>query len=254
MNIHSRILLIMLILTGGVLLLTGCGGDDGNESLPEARPLLEEAAGKVQQAESFGVIIDVSGYPVILGSGDLNLPEELPLSFTYAEGSFQAPNQIDADVDIHLGEAGTTAQLIAIGDDHYLRGDLITLGQWLKVVLIPGFTPASLMSEDGGIAHALNSVTSLEMVGKKDLDGVNVYHLRGRVRAADVNALTFGLIRTTEGEIDIEVYILRDNKEVHQIILHEPAPSDSDEEETTWEITFLDYNKPVSITAPDMGN
>lgn len=248
-----RHVLRILVIIAAVSLLAGCGGDKKQDKLPEARPLLETAAATIQTAESFGVEIDVSGYPVALSVGDLTLPEGATLAFKYAKGEFEAPDRIDANVEISLGEFGTTADLIAIGHDHYLRGDLITAGQWVSAELIPGFTPASLMTEDGGIAHALNSITSLEMVGKKDLDGVNVYHLRGKVRAVDVNALTFGLIRTQEGELDIDVYILVEEKQVEQIVLREPPPADiQDAQDTIWTISFMDYNQPVSITPPDI--
>lgn len=248
-----RHVLRILVITAAVSLLAGCGGDKKQDRLPEARPLLETAATTVQTAESFGVEIDVNGYPVTLSVGDLTLPEGAALTFKYAKGAFQAPDRIEANVEIGLGDFGTTADLIAIAHEHYLRGDLITAGQWISAELIAGFTPASLMTEDGGIAHALNSITSLEMVGKKDLDGVNVYHLRGKVRAVDVNALTFGLIRTQEGELDIDVYILVEEKQVEQIVLQEPPPADiQDSEDTIWTISFMDYNQPVSITPPDV--
>ena len=125
---------------------------------------------------------------------------------------------------------------------------------WIQEELIAGFTPKSLVSGEGGIPDALAAISNPTMLGKLDMDGLNVYHVKGDIEASAVHALTFGLIRTLTGQLQIEVFIQVDNHEVAQIKLVEPPPADSpDQEPTTWLINLMDYNKDVTITAPDMG-
>jgi hypothetical protein len=238
-----RIYLLTMALGLLAALVTGCNGDNNDEKqsndLPHALPLLTEATDTLQNASAFEMEIDVSGYPVEIGAGGLQLPEELPLTFQYAKGMFVAPDRIQAEVQFSLGDFATTAQLIAIDRDQYLQGDLLTAGSWIQGTLIEDFTPASLLAEDTGIPHALKTITVLEMVGKVD--------------ASQVNALTFGLIKTKSGELDIDVYILTEERLIDQIVLREPLPDDAEAgaEPTTWTITISSYNTPATVDAPD---
>ena len=76
---------------------------------------------------------------------------------------------------------------------------------------------------------------------------------------------TFGLIGTTEGLLDVDVYILTDERIVEQVVLHEPAPAlppasamqggtpeadDEDLEPTVWTIALQGYNEAYTIEAP----
>jgi hypothetical protein len=238
------------------LLMTSCKGSDNKPTnvLPAAGPLLDESANQIQDASSLDVEIDVTGYPVELGTTALDtVPADTPLYFKYAKGVFEAPDRLEATIEFSLGVFSTTATLIALDRDHYLRSDLLTANHWINAEIIPGFSPASLMARPGGIASALESVNNLEMVGQEDMDGLEVFHLRGTVQASAFYSLTFGLIRTQTGEINIEVYITVSDRRVALIKLYEPPPADvTDSEDTTWAINFLDYNRDVTITPPPL--
>lgn len=243
---------VVLLGLCATLALAGCGdGKDEAEALPEARPLLEEAVTKIQEADSFQLEISVSGYPVQIDVGNFELPEDFPLVFQYAEGGFVAPDQLEASVQVTLGDLGTTVQMIALGRDQYMQSDLLTQDRWIKQEIIPGFTPASLMAADGGITDALSSINNLAMVGREDLDGLDVYHISGTVEASEVYSITFGLIGTTAGELQVDVYILDDDHYVDRLVLHEPLPADvEDQDPTKWTIMLHSYNEPVTISVP----
>lgn len=246
---------IVLLLTGIALLLAGCGNEEQRpEELPDARALLEEATNKIQTAESFQLTIDATGYPVAISTGDFALPVDLPLAFEYAEGTFIAPDRLQAVVEVSLGELATTADVVAIGDAQYLRSDVLTQNRWLEEQIVAGFSPQGLIAPEGGISDALNSITGLEMVGETDLDGLPVYHLHGTIDAQNVYSLTFGLIGTTEGMLDVDVYILPEERLVEQVVVYEPLPPNvegADElEPTTWTITIRNYNGAFVIEVP----
>lgn len=244
-----------------ILILAACGSNDDNSdesaaptqpATPEARALLTEATTQLQAAQSFGLIMDVDGYPVYIQADGLGLTDDMQLQFNYAEGSFQAPDRMQANIEIALGAVGTTIELIAIDRDHYLSGDVLTGGQWLQAELIPGFSPAALVAEDTGIANALNTISNLAYVDDTTLDGIDVDHVRGDVAASAVNSLTFGLIRSADGVLGIDVYIRQDNRQIERVVLTEPAP-DASETATIWTITFLDFNNDsIAIDAPTL--
>jgi hypothetical protein len=238
------------------LLIASCKGNNNKPitELPAAQPLLDESANQIQNASSLDVEIDVEGYPVELGTTTLDaVPTDVPLYFKYAKGVFQAPDRLEATIEFSVGVVSTTATLIAIDHDHYLRSDLLTANHWINAEIIPGFSPASLTARPGGIASALESINNLEMVGQEDMDGLEVFHLRGTVQASAFYSLTFGLIRTQTGEINIEVFITVSDHRVAVIKLYEPPPADvTNSEDTTWAINILDYNRDVTITPPSL--
>lgn len=249
-QLTSRVLILALLLT---MLVTACdsGGDSDNtktEDLPEARPLLEEGVQQINEADTLELEMDISGYPVVVDNPNLNIPPESPLLFQNVRGFFQSPDRLAVNILFRFMDLPLTADLIALDRDHYFRGD-VTAGRWLNAELIPGFSPLTLMSPEVGIPFALMSITQLEMVGRERLRGEEVFHLTGMVQASAVHTLTFGLIRTTEGELKIEVYIDVQDRRVAQITITDPPPSD-EAEATTWDISILDYNQSVSITAP----
>jgi len=252
MRYVNRVLVLVVIVA---ILITGCNSEPKKEDeLPKARPLLTEAAGKVQEADSFELQIRVSGYPVRISVGDFPLPDDLPLIFQYAEGVFVAPDKVQATVQVSLGDVATTADIVAIGDEQYMRSDLLTQEQWLKQQIIIGFNPASLIAPEGGIADALRAITKLEMVGQEDMEGLDVFHLRGEIQASEVYSLTFGLIGMKSGLLGVEVYILVEERLIEQVVLREPLPEGvEDQEPTTWTINIMGYNEPFSISTPEVG-
>jgi hypothetical protein len=249
MRLVKRILTLTI---GMATLITGCSGTKSQpQSLPDARSVIAQGAQLLQNAHSFGLEMQVSGYPVQINLQGVQLPSDLPLLFNYAKGDFQAPDRIDATIQFSLGDVSATAELIAVDGEHYFRSDLLTGNQWLKGELIPGYSPASLISETSGLGHALNQITDLQMVGKEDLQGLNVYHLQGMVQASDFHTLTFGLIRTQEGTLKIDMYVEVDSGRIAQISIADPPPPDAQGSgPTIWQINFTSYNQDVSINPP----
>ncbi len=245
---------ICALMLAAVLVISGCGGDkkQSPETLPEPTALLEKGAAQIQEATSFSYELDVDGYPVSIQLSGPSLPIDAPLAFKYAKGVFEAPDRLYASIQFSVGDFSTTAELIALDHNHYFRGELLTGNQWINQELIQGFTPASFKAQPGGIASALETIDQIEMVGKEDLDGIDAFHLRGTITAQAVYSLTFGLIRTTEGQLTIEVYIQVSDERVIQITITEPAPSDAgdDQAPTLWKFSFADYNQDVTISAP----
>ena len=70
-----------------------------------------------------------------------------------------------------------------------------------------------------------------------------------------MHTLTLGLIRSSSGQLSIEIYISVFDYRVAKITLIDPPPSDVEgAEPTTWDISILDYDQAVTITAPNAGN
>lgn len=256
MRYSKRLLSLLISAALLVTILVACGDNDDNagtssqtETLPPPDTVLREGVEQIQEADSIELEMDVQGSPVQLDVVGLDLPDEYPLLFKYARGIFQAPDRINANIQFSLGNFSTTADLIAVDREHYFRGDLLTANRWINDELIPGFSPAELMSPEIGIPHALASITGLTMQERTRLRGLDVFRLSGSIQASAVHSLTFGLIRNREGDLAIEVYVSANDHRIAQIRLVEPPPS-TEAEPTTWDISILNYNQSVSISPP----
>ena len=247
---HRVVWGVMMALLLVVLVLAGCGSDANEEGeLPAARPLLAAAAQKVQNAASFRMDLAVQGYPVEIHVAPIADLEDMQLTFQYAKGEYVAPNRLQAKAEFKAEDMPFPIELRTIGDTQYMM--VLNSEQWVSEQFIPEFSAQALMAPDSGLAHALTSLSGLEMVGRRDLDGLTVYHLRGNMDAAGVNALTFGLIGPQTGQLTADVYILPEERWVDQIILHEPLPAGvQNQEPTTWTITLRNYNTAITIDEP----
>lgn len=254
---------IAAVLTMALLVLgmaAGCG-DSSPETSPtltptlDARVVLEESAQQLMTAESIELEMNVSGHPVEIKGVNLDLPAGFMLLFKYARGIFQAPDRMNANIEFGVGNLSTTADLIALDRDQYFRSDILTANRWISGEVIEGFSPAALLSDETGIPNALRSIDSPEIVGTQRLKGLDVFELRGTIQASAVHSLTFGLVRTRDGTIQVQVYVDIQNWRLAQITLTEPPPANAAEDEPTiWDISILNYNQSVSITAPTIGS
>lgn len=250
----AALAIVVVALTVALAACNGDGESDDPTALPSPRTLLTDTTSRIESATSFVIEISVSGLPVQINISDVTLPPEIPLVFEYARGTYVAPDQLQAAIDIRVGDTVARTELIALGPDQYMRSDLLTQGNWIQEQVISGFSPASLMAPETGIPSALAKVQNLEMVERTDLDGVPVYHLTGTIDASDVHALTFGLMGTRAGAMRLDLYVLTDGHWLEQLVLHEPLPDNAEEgaEPTRWTINVLDYNQDISIATPEL--
>lgn len=253
-----QLFVLTCVLAALVAALGACNTNDGDgepTAVPSARTLLNDAIRQIASATSFLIEISVSGLPVRIQVADAVLPEELALVFEYARGTFVAPDRLQAEIDVRVADAVTRTEVIALGDDQFMRSDLLTQGNWVKENVIVGFSPSDLLAPDRGIPSALSKIRNLELVERTDLDGVPVYHLTGSIEAQDVYSLTFGLMGTREGQMSLDIYLLTDGNWVEQIVMREPLPASAEEgaEPTRWTINVLDYNQDITINAPELG-
>lgn len=244
-----RYVLLMLI-----LVLAACNGDSSNDDdTPEPEALLSEAASNINEAESFRLELRQSGAPTYFSFPSF---DDVDITLNTASAVFDSPNSILAKISVSLGGLVQDVDVIAIEDRQYYNQSVITGGDWVQETLVEGFQPANLTSEELGIGNALNSMSNVTLVGNEEIESVPVYHIRGTVDAELARSITFGLMATASGDIQMNVYIRREGtRHIARIELVEPSPADAETDlSKTWEIDFEGYNQPVSIQEPDVDN
>jgi hypothetical protein len=229
------------------VILAACRGNGKKETEtpPDARALITKAAESINSASSFRLELRQEGTPTVL---ETVLLADM-ITFNSAQAFFVSPDRVRAKVSIAIGEVTQEVLLVAVEDRQYLSNGILTGGSWQQQSFASGFQPADLQSPEKGIGSALLAVENLELVGNEDLDGVPVYHLRGVVAAEKVRSVTVGLMANDQGNVDIDIYMRRDeSSRLAQIRLREPAGEDA--EPTVWLISFDSYNQEFDIEEP----
>ena len=233
-------ILICTLLLPVALVLASCSDpdDEQTETPPDPAELVQEAAGKIDQAESFRLELRQEGPPT-------HIRNELGLDVTLnnADAIFVQPNRLRARVSVAIGQVTQDVQVVAVDDRQYANNLFLTNDEWQVMIFAANFSPQDLQSIENGIGTALRSMQNVELVGREDLDGVSVYHLHGTVDAGRVRSVTVGLIRTAEGEIGLDVYIRTKDGFPARIVLEEPPdPNAETDEPRVWNIDFTGYN------------
>lgn len=243
-----RLMGYMLVLLALMLAACGGNGDSDDDAPPDVQELLSEAATNINEADSFRFELRQSGAPTYFVFEGF---EDLEITLNSATAVFKSPNSVRADISVDIGTTQKIA-VIVVEDRQYYNHALLTGNEWLGEDLVPGFEPADLLSPESGIGAALLSVRDATLVGTEEIEGVPVYHVRGIVDAELARAVTFDLMSTATGDIQIDAYIRREGtRRLARLELVEPSAADAETDRSKiWEIDFAGYNQDVNITEP----
>jgi hypothetical protein len=236
-----------------VALLAACTGPAAtptSEPLPDPQALLNKAALEVRNTKSVKIKLQLSGAPSYV---DPPLTPGGPgntIAFVSADGAFVAPDRVKAKIVARIFGLAGEVEVIAIGDDQWMRNKILTADLWVKRIFSPGFNAAKLVSSDQGIEAALKALKDIKLVGKENVDGTPMYHITGKANGVDIAALTVGLIRGSDVVADI--FIVVDTGRVDRVTLVQPDTiTDKEPKPTTWALEIFDYNSNEEIISPD---
>jgi hypothetical protein len=219
---------------------------------PDPQTLLNTAAAAVRNARSVRIKLQLTGAPSYV---DPPLTPGGPgntIAFVSADGEYLAPDRVQAKIVARLFGVPGEVEVIAVGDDQWIRNAVLTGNLWVKRQFAPGFNAARLVSSDQGIESALKAFRDMTMIGIEDVDGTPMYHIKGHAAGADVAALTVGLIRGVD--VLIDAYIVVETGLVDRVVLVQPETvTDKEPKPTTWTLEIFDYNAAdIQISPPEV--
>lgn len=235
-----RMFIISLLLVMG---LTACA--PSTEPLPEPLPLLETAAQQIHDAESFKIEVWREGAPYYIISDVI----EGDLLFERATMGYISPDVLEGTVRAQLGVIPFTLKILARGDLQWVQ--LPGLGWSNELYFAYGFNPEQLIAQETGFRAALSALIDIEMLGRTNIDGTPVYHMRGQADGAAVTDLLVGLIEFSD-TVTIDAYIHAETNYPARLIITMPNTETAEvPEPTQWYIEVYDFNQPVEITGPE---
>ncbi len=171
-------------------------------------------------------------------------------------GDLVVPDRFHFAVKMRASGITVEFEIIAIGSDTYMRNPLT--GEWETNVemAIPVGTESFSMGAFGTDFRP-EVAASFTLSGIEELDGERVYHLSGTVTGEDVAKLLDDQ-SAGQGEADVQYWVGVDDYLVRKTeIFFEDSDTDPLTNLTyltraTYVTTFSDYNRPVTIEAPEV--
>lgn len=222
----GAVLLALVALVTGA----GCGGDDESASAAE---LVRQSADSTGEVQSFHFALDVQNVP----------PGGAGLQLTGAEGDVAVPDRASADVTGTFSGVPISTQVIAVGDDVWLK----LFGKWQKVDV--STTPAVLLSPSKGVLAAMSAVTEAVDEGTEDLDGTTVVRVSGTAPAGAVAPLVAVSPADPDLQVPVTLWIGEDDRILRRIDVRGPiAQGEADDAVRTVDLSRFD--EPVTVEPP----
>jgi predicted small lipoprotein YifL len=231
-----RAIIILLLVFS---MLAACGRP-APTPLPPA-DIVARTVTRMKSLTGFHFIIDRTGGPAYI---DANRT----LSLGRTEGDFSAPDRAQGQARIIAPGIVASVKFISVGGRYWQTNPLS--GKWEEYAPGTFFNPATLFDREIGLPPILASdLLNLRLDGVeelKEMPGLQLYALTGKLAGERVAAMSGGLIGPAE--MDIRLWVDPQTFDLVRIVIVEPAAGGA--EATTWQIDFLDFNKPVDIQPP----
>ncbi|GAA0339933.1 LppX_LprAFG lipoprotein [Actinoallomurus spadix] len=211
-------------------LATGCGGGGGSGKNPPGATLIQQAATATRAVTSLAFALRTSGHPdVRVDSADAKL-----LRNGNAQGSAKT-TQLGLSIQLDF---------VVLGKTVYLRG---LTGGWQQQPLskVAGiYDPSAVLDPDRGLVPLLSTAKNAETKGRQKVAGQDCYQVDATLAKEPLSRLVPGISADTPAVLSIA-------KADHRVLKADvKVPGKNGGKPGTATVTFTDFNKPFSITAP----
>lgn len=162
---------------------------------------------------------------------------------TRITGAVTIEGKMKATIDLLNRGIPLQIEFIADGDTHYVKDP--TSQKWQAIPA--AMSPVGKLNLSAGTIQILEKLGDPTYVGTEDLDGVEVYQLRGTVEAADVASIAGAA--TSDEPFVTDVWIGVEDHLVRRIEVNGAAMA-SEDPETQRVIALTGFNEPVTIEPP----
>lgn len=227
----SRRLPGLLALVLLALSITGCGSDA--DELPEAKPLLQEAARAMTGIETVRFKLDIDG--TISG-----------LMIKQAEGVMTRDGEVSARADV--AQAGQVVQyeyVLAEGAA-YLKGPTGGFQPLPPHFARLIYNPSKLLDDSSGLRPTLAEAQDAETEAVETVDGLATYRIRASISTEPLQGVS--ALPAGQQRLDSVLWIDQDSRRLIQVrVPFKPSGSD---DETVFTVRLSDFNGPADIEPP----
>lgn len=222
------------------LLAGACGSSEdlGGEKLAtEPAVLQQQAADAMGSVTSVRFTLARTEAPVFIDAAE-------SMSLDALEGRFSAPGSADAILEITVnGSLGTKIGAVAIDEEVWMSNPVTGTFETLP----PGFDidPSMFFDPEDGWRPLIEGLTDVSFVAEEQRDGTR-YHLTGTAPAAEMQAITAGLVRGQDVELDVWLH------PVTALVTAIEFTTEWEGELSEWVLELGDYGEAFEITDPTL--
>jgi len=210
----------------------GCGGSTTKDQAAGA--LLQAGVEKTSAAKSFHFTLDVQNVPKT-ASG---------LQLTGAEGDVAVPDRARADVTGNFAGTAIATQIVAMGDEVWLKNPLT--GTWQRIDV--STTPIALLDPAKGVLGVMSKVSEPKDAGTEDVDGVALRKISGTASAADVAPLV--AVGPSSRKVPVTLWIGEKDHLLRRIEIRGPV-AEGEPKDALRVIEISRFDQPVTIERPE---
>ena len=229
-----RVLVAASAVLACLLVLTGCGGSDG-EKRAEKTPSQVLAGAKKQFDDASSVHIELATDSIpTSGNGVLG-----------ASGDITQDPAFGGEVKVVLDGLTASVPITSVGGQVYAKLPLQTRYAVIKPEEYGAPDPADFANPDTGLSSLLTSMENVKKGEKKRSGDTILTSYTGTLPGAKVKAV----IPSADAEADYATVVGIDDQG-RAITVKITGPFFSGSDDTTYDVTFSQYGQGVEITAP----
>jgi len=218
------------------LLLAVCGGDEEAPppaDIPAPDTILEGAAARMQQVQSFHFVLDhENGATQIVGGIDM----------TSAEGDLVAPDQMQATIEGSLGPLDFDTGLVILGEDAWLQNPVTQRWDSEDITIDQVFDPRE------GVVALMHAARSPRVTAIEEVDGADSYRIEATLDSGDLTLLPGD--PQPGREVPTTAWIGVDDQLVRKVELRGPVAS-GESDDLVRRLTLSRFDEDVSIAPPE---
>ena len=230
----------------GLLFVLGACSSGETEAAAEVDPGLIPQTPEELQSEAARVMGETQSvrFTIERSEAAVYIDQIESISLDSIEGRFSVPSSADAIIGVTVNDSlRTELGAIAIGEEVWLTNPAPGTFETLP----PGFDidPSSFFDPVGGWQPLIEGLTDLELLGQVERDGETRFQLRGTAAEEEMRAITAGLVRDQEVEIDL--WINPTTREVTSV----EFSTEFDGAVSGWQLELTEYGETFDISPPE---
>ena len=241
-----------ILLLFAALFSTACGGEEDVTPVPTDAPGAEptaepDPAAIMSRAADVMTDLDAAAFEITRNGGAAYIDSGQTLNFTSATGVFGSPNSIDGNMAVLASGAALEIRFVSVDGNQYITNPLNQ--QWERLPADWGFNPAALFDPETGWKPLLQQdLSEAELLEVSSFGGTSRYRITAVAAGERVEAILGGI--AGKDAVDIEFFV---DTETFEIVQMSFMTDSSEEEPAEWLLRFFDFNEPVTITEPSIG-